>query len=209
MAILSDYAAIPVNPADYAIDLFVSYKRDPQIEYWMSRVVSIIDRELSMALGGSCDIFFDRSSIPPGSNWQTMLQNATQASRCVFGFWSPAYFTASEWCVTEWQSFKQREQFLGLQDGWITFPVRRDIGPFPSQFSSIQCVDLSKHSSVLPAFWNTERALQLEDALRLLIGDLAERIKRAPPFQPAFPFTLAKPFPRPAYQPRFSGTAAA
>jgi hypothetical protein len=209
MAILSDYAAIPLNPSDYVIDVFVSYKRDPQGERWMNEVVKIIDRELSMALGGSCVMFFDRASIPAGANWQTILRKAIQSSRCALAFWSPAYFTASEWCVTEWQSFKQREEALKLQDGWITYPVRRDIGPFPPEFGKIQCPDLSSYCSTMPAFWKTKRAVLLEDELRRLINDLANRISQAPPFQPTFPFTPSKPFPRPAYQPRFAGTAVA
>jgi hypothetical protein len=138
-----------------------------------------------------------------------MLQRALQASRCLMAFWSPSYFTASEWCVTEWQSFKAREANLNLSDGWITYPVRRDRGPFPNEFSQIQCPDLSAYSSTLSAFWQTLDALALELQLRNMIGDLANRISAAPPYQPTFPFQPSSPYPKPAYQPRFLGSAAA
>lgn len=85
MAIIYDYALIPLNAADYTIDLFISYKRDPQIEPWMSRVVELVDRELAQALGGTCTTFFDQESIPVGTRWPVMLQRAIQASRCVLG----------------------------------------------------------------------------------------------------------------------------
>jgi hypothetical protein len=208
MAILNDYAAFPDDPPDYVVDLFISYKRDPQIEYWMSRVVEIIDRELTNELGGPCTIFFDRASIPPGSNWKTTLQRGLQGSRCMMGFWSPSYFTASEWCVTEWQTFKAREVKLELPDGGLTLPVRRDKGPLPVQFSAIQLPDLSSYSSTLPAFWDTGRALLLEDQLKLLIVHLANRITHAPEFD-EFPFLVAQPYPKPPYQPRFGGRKAA
>jgi hypothetical protein len=207
MAIVTSYDAIPDVLSDYVFDVFVSYKRDPQIEDWMNRTLQIVDRELSQAMGGSCTIFFDRATIPVGANWQDVLRRGVRASRCVFAFWSPAYFTASEWCPTEWHSFKEREAQLGLQDGWISFPVRRDRGPLPDAFSTIQLPDLSRYSSSMPAFWNSERAVDLEDALKDLIDALASRVARAPQFQPEFPFSLRPPYPRPPYQPRFSGTA--
>jgi hypothetical protein len=205
MAIIDDYALIPPDASDYSIDLFISYKRDPQIEYWMGRVVELVDRELAQALGGACTIFFDKQSIPPGTRWPAMLRRALQASRCIFGFWSPAYFTASEWCVTEWQTFKAREAQLELSDGWLTYPVRRDRGPFPQDFRQIQCPDLSPYSSTLPAFWQTPDALGLEQRLREMTEGLAERVARAPEYRPAFPFVPTKPYPRPPYQPRFTG----
>lgn len=206
MAIIDDYALIPAAQTDYTIDLFISYKRDLQIEYWMTRVIGLIDRELSQALGGSCTVFFDRQSIPPGTRWPAMLQRAVQASRCLFAFWSPEYFTASEWCVTEWQSFKERETQLKLSDGWITYPVRRDRGPFPDPFKGIQCPDLSDYSSTLPVFWQLPPALVLETRLREMIADLAERVARAPAYQPGFPFVPTPPYAPPPYQPRFAGT---
>lgn len=137
-----------------------------------------------------------------------MLQRALQASRCMLAFWSPAYFTASEWCVTEWHTFKERESRLGLSDGWITLPVRRDRGPFPPGFTQIQCPDFSRFSSTLPAFWQTSAALDLEIALRETVDDLADRISRAPAYQNGFPFQPTAPYPRPAYQPRYLGTRA-
>lgn len=39
----------------------------------------------------------------------------------------------------------------------------------------------------LPAFWETSRAIDLEDQLKILAKDVAKIIENAPPFQPDWP----------------------
>jgi hypothetical protein len=89
--------------------------------------------------------------------------------------------------MSEWLSFRERERVANLPDGLIA-PIKFHDGEhFPPEAQKRQWVDVSKYAFTFPAFWETERALELEDLLKDLAKDVSRMIANAPAFRPNWP----------------------
>jgi hypothetical protein len=67
---------------------------------------------LTQELGGrDATMFVDETSIEMGAHWPAKIQQALQRSRCMVCVSSPQYFQ-SDWCFSEWSSFREREKQL-------------------------------------------------------------------------------------------------
>jgi len=103
------------------------------------------------------------------------------------GVWSPSYFQ-SNWCVSEWSSFRERETRLGLASHGLIAPLRFHDGEhFPQEARDVQWTDVAPFTSTVPAFWTSARALELEDVLKTFARGVASIIRRAPPFEADWP----------------------
>ncbi len=189
----------------YEWDLFVSYKRDPAGQHliapWVSRVIETVRYWLTQARGGDpARVFFDTEAIEVGTQWRAELRRALLRSRCLMAVLSPEYFR-SEWCLTEWSSFLARQRMLSGHPVTVILPVKFCDGSFfPLEAQDMEQLDLSDHSSLMPAFWESPGALELERKLKPFAMRLAAAIDAAPDFQ-VWPFESPPPSPAPVNVP--------
>jgi hypothetical protein len=168
---------------DYAHDVFFSYKRHSLTLEWTRRVHRQLQFWLTQELGRDAGIFVDEDSIDIGDRWPERLKKGLLLSRCMVSVWSPSYFS-SAWCMSEWRSFRQREEHLGLQSHGLIAPMRFGDGEhFPDEARQVQWLDVGPFTSLLPAFWTSHRALELEDRLKGLAKSVAKIVNGAPPFE--------------------------
>jgi hypothetical protein len=142
-----------------------------------------------MQAGGGREIrmFVDEESIETGDRWPERLKDALKGSRCMVCVWSPEYFQSS-WCVSEWASFRERERLLQMQSHGLIAPLRFHDGEhFPDEAQRVQMTDVRPYTSTVPAFWNSARAMELDDVLKEFAGQVAGIMHRAPQFNPAWP----------------------
>ncbi len=179
---------------DYKHDIFFSYKRDPLTLDWHRWVKDRIVLWLKQEMGGrKIDCFMDEQ-IHVGEHWPESLQSALRHSRCLVTVWSPEYFQ-SAWCVSEWKTFLERERMI-QQQGLIAPLQYHDGDHFPVEARLVQWTDVRSFTSSAPAFYNTVRAMELEDKLKLFASDVARLLQSTPAFDPAWPI-----IPAPALQP--------
>jgi hypothetical protein len=184
-------------PVSYKYDVFFSYKRRALTLDWTRQVHRQLELWLSEELNRSAEIFVDTEQIESGMRWPHVLQDALRTSRCMGCVWSPSYFQ-SGWCVSEWKSFRKREDQVGCGSHGLIAPLRFHDGEhFPEEAQLIQQTDVSAYKSTLPAFWNSPRALELEDTLKLFARTVSKIIHRAPPFRPDWPIADHDGLPAP------------
>lgn len=183
---------------DYKYDVFFSYRHDKLILDWTVEVVQRLGFWLTQELAGQKSrIFFDRDSIEVGDRWPDKLRAGLQSSKCIICIWSPSYFQ-SHWCVSEWQSFLERERKLGLESHGLIAPVRFHDGEyFPPEAEKVQWADFADYTATLPAFWQSQRAVEFEQVLKKFAGSVAGLVRRAPPFQADWPIVEGLPIDLP------------
>lgn len=180
---------------DYLYDVFVSYKRHDLTTYWVDGVIKRLAFWLTEELGGQkAKLFFDKESIEIGDPWPAKIQQGLRTSRCMVGIWSPQYFR-SRWCVSEWQSFKERGQLL--EKNLIAAVRFHDGDSYPPEAKKIQQIDVRRYTSTLDGFWKTDRAVEFEDKLKELAKDLARIVLSAPPFEQDWPVVNVEGNPLP------------
>src|ERR1700761_3643353 len=102
---------------DYNYDVFISYRRSNLIQPWVSNYFLEIFKEwltehlLSMGEAPP-RIFFDKIDNEPGIPWPANLKKALKTSKILLSVCSPSYFN-SHWCMSEWDSFGERQNILG------------------------------------------------------------------------------------------------
>ncbi len=176
---------------DYKYEVFFSYKRADQTLHWTKQVLDKLKFWLGQEIPGA-RIFVDEETIELGDRWPDKLREGLKHSRCMVCVWSPMYFQ-SNWCVSEWRSFLEREKLLGLKSHRLIAPLRFHDGEhFPEEAQNVQWHDVAPYALTLPVFWQTPRALELEDELKKFVKKLAEIIRYAPPFDAAWPVVEAK-----------------
>jgi len=169
--------------ADYSHDVFFSYRRHSLTLDWTRGVHRRLQFWLTQELGRDAKVFVDEDSIETGDRWPDKLKEGLRQSRCMVCVWSPSYFH-SDWCVSEWRSFLAREERLGLQSHGLIAPMRFHDGEhFPSEAREVQWTDVAPYTSTLPAFWASQRALELEDRLKEFAASVAKLVRRAPQFE--------------------------
>lgn len=99
----------------------------------------------------------------------------------------------SRWCVSEWESFRERERILDLTDHGLIAPARYHDGEhFPEAARQIQCADFAPYTSTLKAFWDTSHAVEFENRIKDFAKSVALIVRRAPDFQ-EWPVVDAEP----------------
>jgi hypothetical protein len=185
-------------PSNYEHDVFFSYKRHGLTLEWTRQVHTRLKFWLTEERGGrEAKLFVDEDSIEVGDRWPDKLKEALRLSRCMVCVWSPSYFQSS-WCVSEWKSFLARERRLNMQSHGLIAPMRFHDGEhFPEEARVVQWTDIAAYTSTVPAFWTSQRAIELEDKLKEFAVGVAHVIQRAPEFEADWPVVEASALPVP------------
>jgi hypothetical protein len=174
------------SAAGYQFDAFFSYKRDRHSDRWHENVKDKLAFWLRQELNREdVRIFFDTEGVRTGMRWSERLSEALRRSKCLICIWSPLYFR-SQWCVSEWMTFVERSRLCNSR---LVMPAAYFDGQnFPADARSIAHLDFSEYTSTMPRFWNTKSAVRFEkECIKPFASDIAEIIRRAPPYDDAFP----------------------
>jgi hypothetical protein len=181
---------------DYQYDVFFSYKRHSLTSEWTREVHRRLQFWLSQEIGYEARLFVDEDTVEVGDHWPEKLREGLRLSKCMVGLWSPMYFQ-SDWCVSEWRSFLEREKRLSLRPHGLIAPLRFHDGEhFPPEAREVEWTDVAPYTTTVPAFWTSQRAIELEDCLKSFVASLAHIIRRAPPFSADWPVVEAIALPR-------------
>jgi hypothetical protein len=177
-----------MNGDGYRYHVFLSYRRsrrerdqprDNHVEEWVaSTFVPQLQNDLTEALGEPSAIFLDTDEIGTGQDWERALVEALRASYCIVPVWSSLYFR-SEWCVSEWCTFRRRNVDLVIPIRW-----QRAV-TLPKGASRYQVRGFSEFTFRGDHFLKTEAFLRFQRETRSLASEIQQRIDRAPPFDPA------------------------
>ncbi|HTF04415.1 MAG TPA: toll/interleukin-1 receptor domain-containing protein [Bacteroidia bacterium] len=181
---------------EYAYEVFLSYKNHHVTNPWVIKFEEKLSYWLTQELGGEEPrIFFDRHTIETGTIWPNELRDGIKKSKCLLCIWTPQYFR-SKWCLSEWQSFEKREQLA--QGSKLILPLKFHDGEhYPEQAQLRQILDVSNYTNTNSAFWETAKAIELEDKIKDLCKDLARAINSAPAYDVNFPLWIEKDDPEP------------
>jgi TIR domain len=182
-----------MDPSEYKYDLFLSYKRNNLISPWITNhFLAIFEDWLTeklLALNESRPrIFFDQREIEPGGPWPKDLQMALKTSKILLAVCSPSYFS-SKWCMSEWESFVQRQSILGING--LIIPIRHN--DCENYLQDIQWSDFYGYTFLAKEFYQSSQAIAFEKKIETLAGLVAQVIQNAPPFQPAWPASSVQP----------------
>jgi hypothetical protein len=172
---------------DYKYDVFFSYKQHSKALDWTRGLYERLEFWLEQELGHKPKLFIDAEEIKVGDRWPERLKEALRLSRCMVCVWSPPYFQ-SEWCLSEWRSFLERERQLGLKSHGLIAPLAfHDGEDFPEEARAVQWIDVSSYAYTVPGFWKNQRAMDLEALLKPFCRSVAEIIRSAPQFSCDWP----------------------
>jgi len=176
---------------NYEYDVFFSYKRDSETDFWHEKLVSKIKYWLKQALNGEeAKIFFDKESIETGDLWRIKIEDALKKSKCLVAIFSPDYFK-SKWCYAEVLSFIERQNMFSKFSGGIIVGARfHDGHSFPDKVKNIQQSDFRDFAYTFERFWDTEDAVHFEKEIKSFCEVLAKKIRKAPDFDQNFPVII-------------------
>ncbi|MGA7312938.1 MAG: toll/interleukin-1 receptor domain-containing protein [Silvibacterium sp.] len=170
----------------YQYEAFFSYKRDVESDAWHYTVMEKLRYWLRYELNQlDVPVFFDTEEIRTGMRWRNKISQALISSKTIVCLWSPLYFQ-SEWCVSEWQTFAEREHRYNTE---LVAPASyHDGSHFPAEARAKQILDFSNYTSTASRFWGTEIAVDFERlCLMPFARDLASLVRMAPQYDPNFP----------------------
>jgi hypothetical protein len=156
----------------YQYDIFISYKRTSAARDWVHQYFAPkLEAFLTDSLPRPPVIFLDARSIEPGDIWNTKIAQGLKHSKCLVAVLNAPYFS-SEYCRAEWQTFVDRETLLGL-DGALVKPIQFFDGEHYDQAAwARQVIDMRDFASSAPAFRNSLKFLDFEDAVKGLVAKL-------------------------------------
>jgi hypothetical protein len=179
----------------YKYDIFISYKRGLIGDEWLdTRFIPLfqdaVEDEIIVQCGRrALGIFFDRArlardtrqldqtGIEPGQNWREALKDGLESSCCLLAVCSPKYFQ-SEWCMTEWDTFQQRNK--AAKKDLIVPITLHDGEKFPGAGSALQYADFNDYYIVGDGFTKTEPYVQFQKLIKVLATRVAKVIASAP-----------------------------
>jgi hypothetical protein len=204
---MSDRDAVS-GEGGYRYDVFVSYRRSGAgyVAPWVHNHFHPLLRNcLADQLPDEPRIFIDVEQ-EFGAYWPATLANALRDSRLLVPVWSPKYFR-SPWCLAEWHTMMARERIFDLagerQPLGLVYPVIfSDRENFPAEAQYRQARDLKRWSVPGKEFRRTKRYCGLHDAVQAIAVELADRLRRVPPWRPDWPVVRPDPpLPPPADPP--------
>jgi len=184
----------------YVWDLFISYPRRAPIGPWVhDRFLPLLRLWLGAAMPTLPKIFVD-AEIPSGSHWPSRLADALLRSKHMLAVVAPPYF-GSSWCMSEWQTMKEREARLGLGHGGAPGLMRVirffDGDTFPAEAKAVQADDYTAYNKFPPGngVLKSKPYREFETRVQTLCLELAARIAAPPQWDASWP-VLQSPQPQ-------------
>ena len=180
----------------YVNDVFISYTHWGAVKKWVPYLYELLEDWLPYYLSYSPKIFID-FDIEAGTEWPTKLQRELKMSRCMLAVLSPVYFR-SNWCLAEFESFRNREAILNLRTeqnpSGLIYPILFTSPPeyLPINLKTLEYNDLSKWAITSPAFKNTPIHMEFEERVKTLCQELAKIILGAPDWREDWPIKMPK-----------------
>ena len=194
---------IPPMAEGYRYDAFVSYSRSGVAREWVeNHFWPLLEQALS--LHRPTQLFVGRDP-ETGQAWPEHTADALARSRCLISILSPSYFR-SPWCVSELESFLERERRFMTQPGSLILPVAMSgTAHFPREMQERQAASFQQWAVPFQHFRQSSSYHDFLTAVNRFCEPLIARIESAPPWSPDFPIvrreTVAAPdapvlFPR-------------
>jgi len=177
----------------YRYDIFVSYRRHPAWTPWTrEHIHDLLDTYLTQDLGSRPAIFIDER-IEPGADWPNRLGESLAQARVLLPVFSGDYFS-SDWCLHELDLMHGR--LLHSPGTTLIVPVVGHDGDLiPIEIARLQPVDFKEFRN--PDLQRrTPRYERFADAVGQLTPHLAQAIRTAPPFDPAWVTECCERFDR-------------
>jgi len=177
-------------PTRYSHDVFISYSRTGVIKRFVIQHFYPKLRDwLREELGREVDIFIDEESISGNEHWPESIADSLVASRCLVPVLTGRYFY-SEWCLSEWSNFVERERRLGFHDSrrsLIVPAVYHDGDRFLKEARRYVPHNFRDCGSDSPKFEDHASYPLFEERIRELARDVAQVVEHAPEFNPDWP----------------------
>lgn len=175
-------------PADYEFEAFVSYSHSGVVRPW---VLSFLGPHLQEWLphytgGQPARVFIDKEEIDEGVRWPQYVRDSLRTSKCLVCVLSGDYFF-KPWCISEWTSFVERENSLGLDitSHSLVIPVVHSDGKFfPARANEYQPFYFNDCRSNSANFQNHPNFPIFEEKVEQLAAAVAATADRAPSFNP-------------------------
>ena len=188
----------------YEYDAFVSYSRSGVVREWVeNHFWPQLGQALSLQRPEA--LLYVASGLETGKAWPEQSAQAVARSRCLITILSPSYFH-SPWCVSELESFLERERRFMTQPGSLILPVAMSgSAHFPQQMKERQAVSFQQWAVPFQHFRQSSSYHDFLTAVNRFCEPLIAKIESAPPWSPDFPIvrreTVAAPdapvlFPR-------------
>jgi hypothetical protein len=135
--------ALPAERHDY--DVFISYAH--QEKGWVVEHVFHPFRDARLPDGKKLSVFFDTSSIRPGTAWESKLALAIDGSRFIVPVYSEAYFK-QPYCRFEIMR-AHRKWILAGEDSRCVLPIMRGHPVIPAAVDDIQALSIDDDSDLV------------------------------------------------------------
>ncbi|MFL6256557.1 MAG: TIR domain-containing protein [Pyrinomonadaceae bacterium] len=185
-------------PKDYVHNVFISYNYTELMKKWVNGPFKeLFEEYLGNALNDDARVgLFEREAIA-GQHWPQRLRDMLLRSRVLLAICSPGYFR-SGWCLSEWESFRLREEQL-KRDG-LRIPLLHNDGKhYMTQHGVqwIQHVDFTKCAFFIGDPNKHPKGPEFEQKVYELADMVAEQVTKAPPFDPDWPLAEMPSVPTP------------
>ena len=186
----------------YDYDVFLSYPVDSLAGKWVSNHFLPVLKEEVEAQDPTVKIFcWTENEI--GVIWDNKLKQAHSRSKIMVAVLTPPYFFKSQWCPTEWETMRKREEILRLGlnlDGTdsLIFPVLFSDGDnLPDEARRITAFDFRKWAFPDIVFQTTPEYLVFRQRVREFALALINRLTIAPAWSDKWPVISAPPLSAP------------
>jgi len=188
----------------YRYDIFISYVRAPFMGPWMhNHFFPKLKARLGEISPLRPEIFCDEK-MDDGVNLTQELKNTLRDSAVLVSVWSADYFR-SRWCMAEWESFRKRDEKLGMfgaaNPSSLIYPIlyNGETKDFhPEARLPLLKKDFSEYNYADPVFANSVDYLKFDKMVQQVAKDLKAKRESAPPWADDFP--IAEPAPLPDAQ---------
>jgi hypothetical protein len=182
----------------YEHDIFISYRRTNTQGQWVANhFVPRLQARLNENAPDSVRVYWD-GLMDDGVKFPEELKSRIRTSRLLLPVWSADYFRSS-WCMAEWQSFRRREEALGLflrrHPQGLIYPIRYADGDyFPKDAKETQCrKDFSLLNFPEEIFKSTVKYTEFDKLVQEVAKDLVIRLDAVPPWKRDFPIVEPQP----------------
>jgi hypothetical protein len=193
----------------YKFDVFISYSRHGSAAKWLMNhfypkfLDCLVDQ-----MAPAPKVFVDKK-MPRGVRWPEELARALRHTKILVPLFTPPYF-ASNWCMAEWETMRERERVLGLgtldHPQTLVYPILySDSQNFPEEARMISRWDFKDLSTPEMVFQESRDWPRFHHRVSELAQDLVQLLAQVPEWQPDWP-VVEKPdpvLPPPPPIPRF------